>query len=114
MTNTTISIATDFSRHPIGRYRRLGPNSGERCRDDLIAPALRSDPEVVLTINLDGVATAYSSSFLEETFGGLVRVQGFSKAELARRLKFVTTKWDRDVLLIWKYIADAVPHSKAS
>lgn len=82
----TISIDTDFSPFPAGRYRNDGPNSGERFRDDLLAPALRMEETQVL---LDG-AVGFGSSFLEEAFGGLVRVARFTHSDLASRLKLVT------------------------
>ena len=82
-----ISIAKDFSRYPAGRSRRDGPFHAERFRDDMLVPALQGaaqqgDSVVVL---LDGVY-GYSSSFLEETFGGLVRRRLFDPAWLRRSL----------------------------
>ncbi len=68
-----IDIAKDFTRYPGGRYKKLGPFSGEEFRDDLLVPAINellSGEKVIL--KMDG-ALGYSSSFLEETFGGLVR-----------------------------------------
>lgn len=82
-----ISIARDFSRAPAGRHISDGPNSGEKFRDQLLVPALRKYNHVVL--DLDGTR-GMGSSFLEEAFGGLRRVAGFSGSELATKLKLVT------------------------
>lgn len=81
----TIDIAHDFSRFPGGRYRSDGPNSGERFRDDILEPALRSGDAITLV--LDGVR-GLPSSFLEEAFGGLVR-KSWSCSDLTSRLHFV-------------------------
>lgn len=97
----TIHVAEEFSKFPAGRHRIDGTFSGERFRQELLAPALRTTPPV--TVNLDG-AICYSSSFLEEAFGGLVRVYGFSAVELHKILKIVYTRDGSLVTEIWQYI----------
>src|SRR5436190_18282538 len=78
MADKTISIANDFSKYPAGRSRRDGEFSAERFREDLLIPALREAQEQGgrVIVVLDGVY-GYSSSFLEESFGGLVRRKAF-------------------------------------
>lgn len=96
-----ISIAKDFSSSPAARYRHEGPNSGQRFREEFLEPALREGGMV--EVDLDGVV-GYGSSFLEEAFGGLVRV-GFRFAELKHRLKIksgLQTYQNR----VWRYISD--------
>jgi STAS-like domain of unknown function (DUF4325) len=87
MADRHISIANDFSKYPAGRTRRDGSFSAEKFRDDILVPALQAVAEqgdhVVVT--LDGVY-GYSSSFLEETFGGLVRRRLFDPVWLRRCL----------------------------
>lgn len=61
---------SEFSKFPGPRFIKLGPNSGELFRNEVLIPALSKDSEV--EVNLDGVF-GYGSSFLEESFGGLVR-----------------------------------------
>jgi len=82
MDETVINIARDFSRAPAGRYVSDGPNSGERFRTEFLVPALAREGDIV--IELDGTR-AYGSSFLEEAFGGLVRL-GYAAADLPRRI----------------------------
>ena len=82
-----IIIPWDFSKYPGGRYRSDGPDSGERLRDDFLAPALARGETV--TVRLDG-ALGYGSGFLEEAFGGLVRECGFSNHELYNQLVLET------------------------
>ncbi len=77
----------DHAAAPGGRFKKDGPNSGEWFRDDILLPRLRhaagrDDP---LIVELDG-APGYGSSFLEEAFGGLVRLGVFTAPELRDRL----------------------------
>jgi hypothetical protein len=83
----TIKIATDFSRYPAGRYVIDGPYSGELFRTKFLAPAIERQDKVV--IDMDG-ARGYGSSFLEEAFGGLVRL-GFMKDMIKRKLEIHAT-----------------------
>jgi hypothetical protein len=99
-----LRIAKEFSNVPAGRFRRDGPKSGEIFREDVLAPLLRSEVDGVSVV-LDGVE-GYGSSFLEEAFGGLVRVNGFSFEELQKKLVIVAETPSfltyRDE--IWEYI----------
>jgi hypothetical protein len=83
----SISIAKDFSDVPAGRYLTDGDYTGEKFRDDFLVPALKKASKncpVVVDINdVEG----YSSSFLEEAFGGLVREHNFTKEYLKDNLK---------------------------
>lgn len=103
MNNTLISVAKQFSPTPAGRYRSDGPFPGEKFREDLLLPALRAD-EGPVTVDLDGTA-GFGSSFLEEAFGGLVRV-GFEPATLRRRLT-IHSSHPSYVTRVWSYIEHA-------
>src|SRR5690554_877039 len=100
-----INVATDYSRYPGGRYRELGKFSGEQFREDLLIPALRTADEV--RVILDGTV-GYGSSFLEESFGGLIRA-GFNQKELESKLKPVSEspEFATYVEEIWQYIHEA-------
>ncbi len=78
----TVRVASDFSRHPAGRFLSDGPYSGEAFRQRFLEPNLTKEDQIV--IELDG-ARGYGSSFLEEAFGGLVR-KGFSKDILKQKI----------------------------
>lgn len=81
-----ISIASDFSRFPGGRYVTDGPHSGEKFRDNVLIPAFSKNEKV--SVNLDGTR-GYGSSFLEEAFGGLVR-KGINVADINNKLEIIT------------------------
>lgn len=84
MTRKTINVLRDFSRYPGGRYKTDGNWSAERLRDSLIVPALLECDIVVL--EMDG-PLGYHSPFLEEVFGGLVRLLG---TDVLDRIEIVT------------------------
>lgn len=83
MNTVTINIERQFSRYPAGRYKKDGPYSGEKFREDFLIPRLKQ-PDTRVVVQLDG-ARGLASSFLEEAFGGLIRA-GFSDQELHDRL----------------------------
>lgn len=105
----TIKIADQYSPTPAGRHISDGPFSGEQFRDKFLVPALTraaetSDKVVVI---LDGAR--YLSSFLDEAFGGLVRVSGFTKDQLALLLEIQALDPSYEVYqnLAWCYISNA-------
>jgi hypothetical protein len=103
MANTIINVASQFSRFPAGRYVEDGPFTGAKFRNDLLLPALKQQDDV--TIELDGVV-GYGSSFLEEAFGGLVRLGMFTKEQLHEKLK-LESKYRTITQEIWGYIDSA-------
>lgn len=82
----TINIANEFSPFPAGRYISDGPFSGEKFRDGILLPALKANAKVCIIF--DG-AFGYGSSFLEEAFGGLVRL-GLDKEDVLKKLVFIS------------------------
>jgi hypothetical protein len=106
-----ISIASDYSTSPAGRTPADGPFNGQRFRDAVLVPALRSaiEQNATLVVDLDG-AFSYSSSFLEEAFGGLVRTGLFTAAEIRDRLELRSTDpiYASFVSDAKKYVADAL------
>ena len=89
MCNVSISIAKDFSEFPGGRLPADGPFNGTVFREEFLVPHLREGMYVV--VSFDGVA-GFGSSFLEEAFGGLVRINHFDKEWLDRHLELVTSE----------------------
>jgi hypothetical protein len=98
----TISLAK-VSPFPAGRTREDGPYSGEQVREDVLLPALKTGPVLVMLDHDAGLPV----SFLEEGFGGLIR-QGFSEHQLRELLHVQTPKpaLERYIPMIWAYIHD--------
>lgn len=86
-----INIAKDFSDAPGGRYIKEGPLSGELFREEILKPkyeeAIRNNE--ILQINFDG-SFGYSTSFLEEAFGGLVRE--LKKNDILNNIKIIANE----------------------
>lgn len=89
MNKKTIEIAKDFTPFPAGRYEKDGPYTGEGFRKRILVPALKQYDSV--EIILDGTI-GYGSSFLEETFGGLIREEGFSYEEINNKLILISKR----------------------
>lgn len=102
----TISIARNFSKYPAGRYEADGEFNGEKFRAECLVPHLNDGK--TLHVVFDGVA-GLGSSFLEEAFGGLVRVENMDKAFLDEHLHLSASEDELQdfVKLAKKYIADA-------
>ena len=108
MTNrVTLNFAEDFTDAPGGRDRESGPSSAEEFREEVLLPAYTRADELSceLLVDLDGIH-GMASSFAEEAFGGLVRVEGCDKGRVQALL---TLKSDEDPCLIEEingFIAD--------
>jgi hypothetical protein len=103
-----LKIASDFATAPGPRRRSEGRHSGEQFREELLAPQVREalKKREELTVDLDGTA-GYGTSFLEEAFGGLLRIDGFSIQELKSVLRLISNE-EPDLLdEIEEYISDA-------
>lgn len=108
MSTAVTNIGKTFSRFPAGRYEKDGPASGEEFRKNVLIPLLNSDVAVI-RIELDD-ALGYGSSFLEEAFGGLVRL-GWEAGVLLGRFDLVSD----DLSLIDEirgYIKEAAEHGR--
>lgn len=103
MSNKTICIAKDYSDTPAGRYISDGNFSGERFREEFLYPALKENE--LVEVDLDE-ALGYGSSFLEEAFGGLIRVDGLQLSEIKNKLKVISSR-SLYKNRIWKYLEDA-------
>lgn len=62
----------DYSEFPGPRKAITGPSSGEEFRETVLLKTIQSHPDDIIVVDLDGTA-GYGSSFLEESFGGLIR-----------------------------------------
>lgn len=84
-----INIAQDFSVALGGRWKRIGPKSGEEFYDDILLPAYEEAKcnNEKLIICLDGTK-GYPSSFLDQSFGELAREKGVQ--DVKKIIKFET------------------------
>ncbi|UTV87639.1 STAS-like domain-containing protein [Cobetia amphilecti] len=82
----TIALVKDFHRKPFGRYiAQYGERSGEFFRSNILVPALKESDYVHVT--LDGY-NKYGRSFIDESFGGLIREEGYTYDYLKEHLTY--------------------------
>ena len=108
-----ISIVENFSRTPGPRYISEGDFSGELFRTEILLPkvveAMTKNEDIL--VDLDK-ASGYGTSFLEESFGGLIRIDKIPYEFLVDHLKIKSEEDDIYVDEIWSYINNA--HKKES
>lgn len=93
MKRIELKIVSDFSRTPGVRYKSEGPFSGEEFRKEKLLPKCKEafSKNSKLIINLDGTA-GLGTSFLEESFGGLIREDSLDYFKLMQTLVFISTE----------------------
>lgn len=111
MSSNKVIYLKDFSLIPFGRYKSDGPDSGEEFRKEHLLNALNEFEKV--TVILDGIEVELSSSFLEETFGGLIRIEGLTLEKLRESLNIESAD-SYDVDRAWRYIKDASSRQQGS
>lgn len=101
----------DFSPFPGPRKETVGPNSGERFRDEVLYKAIIENPDEEICVILDGTA-GYGSSFLEESFGGLVRL-GVSENKMMEVVRNLVSREDPSLIEeIAEYVNEALEELK--
>lgn len=90
-----LKVSIDFAKAPGPRYEEEGLFSGEIFRKEILAPRLRKAIEIgeVLVVNLDGTA-GYGTSFLEESFGGLIREEKIEYSDIKKFLRIISEQED--------------------
>lgn len=104
-------VAKQYYPRPMGRSRKDGLHSGERFREEVLIPffnSLKQNPNQILVLDFNSVSTA-GSSYLEESFGGLIRINGYRKSDLNKHLKIVVDADLKELITdrIEKYIDEA-------
>lgn len=106
-----INIAKDYTRTPGGRHISEGAYSGEDFREKIlkkkVVEALANQNAV--TVILDG-GFGYAPSFLEESFGGLVRE--LQDSRLLAMIHIVSEEEPKLVDDIYNYMKDALEDKK--
>ena len=84
----TLTIATDNTEYPGGRYSSDGEGNATDFREKHLIPMLEKNEPFV--IDLNGIVS-YPVSFIDEAFGGLVRMKRYSAEQLLKLMKFHST-----------------------
>lgn len=93
MENIIYSIANEFTKTPGPRGKKEGKKSGEEFLEKVLLPKFREaiSKKIKLVIDLDGTY-GYPPSFLDESFGGLVKETGKTKKEIFETLEIQTIR----------------------
>lgn len=108
-----INIANDYSKTPGARYEIEGAYSGEKFRNEILLPKLRNaiKDNILLEVTLDGTA-GFGTSFLEEAFGGLIRIDKIDIAVIKKKVKFISDEYPDYIDEIYEYLEDAAENEK--
>lgn len=109
----TITISVDFSRIPGARFPEEGDYSGQEFRQKILAPKLKEaiDSNQRLRVILDGTA-GLGTSFLEESFGGLIRNDGFKYEIIMDKIELVSDEDPEYIDEINEYLKSAHDQEK--
>ena len=101
-------VALEFSKTPGPRYIKEGEFSGELFRKNILLPKLIEaiNKNEKLLIDLDGTA-GFGTSFLEESFGGLIRENNISYSKIIETIEFKSTEEEYLINDINHYLKDA-------
>lgn len=113
MNNLVLKVSSDFSRTPGVRYETEGEFSGEKFRKEFLLPKFKDAIKlgVKLEVVLDGTA-GLGTSFLEESFGGLIRDNDVDYSSLTNNLILVSKENPDYIEEIKEYIKDAYERKK--
>lgn len=113
MEKIKINIRRDFSPTPGPRYIHEGKFSGELFRKDILFPKVSEAVEknIPFEVNLDGTA-GYGTSFLEESFGGLIRIHNLSYEKILALMTLVSLEEDYLIDDVNEYLNDAYEEHK--
>ena len=109
----TITISVDFSRIPGARFPEEGDFSGKEFREKILAPKLKEaiDSNQKLRVILDGTA-GLGTSFLEESFGGLIRNDSFTYETRMDKIELVSDEDPEYIDEIYEYLKSAHAQEK--
>lgn len=104
----TISIAKDFSRIPGARFPEEGDYSGQEFRNNVLLPKLKHaiSAHEKLKVILDGTA-GLGTSFLEESFGGLIRIDNISYSDIMNTIVLISDEDEDYIEEINQYLSEA-------
>lgn len=108
MDKIEFKISKDYVPTPGPRYIKEGKWSGEKLRGELILPifekAIKNDQKIF--IDLDGTS-GYGTSFLEEVFGGLIRINKLKYDDIIKVLELKSEEEPYLIEDIYEYLEDA-------
>ena len=108
MENIKIKVLTEFSRTPSTRKIKEGNISGELFRQTILLPKFKAafTNGVKCIVDLDGTSGC-GTSFLEEAFGGLIRIEKIPYNDIKKCLEIISNEEPIYKTEIEQYLLDA-------
>ena len=88
MKEKIINIVEDFSEMPYGSTDEHGPANGTAFRKMLMDAMKEND---VVKVDYKGLVFLPGSTFLDEAFGALTRVEGYTQSYLNEHLQIINS-----------------------
>ncbi len=104
MKEKIINIVEDFSEMPYGSTDEHGPANGAAFRKMLMDAMKEND---VVKVDYKGLVFLPGSTFLDEAFGALTRVEGYTQSYLNEHLQIINSS-EYSKKLIKSEIAEGV------
>jgi len=103
-----IYVVKEFSDFTGVRYCSDAPYSGELFRKTLLLPRFQQavSEDKILIVNLDG-AFGYTCSFLDEAFGGLIRIHHCTLENVKKHLQIISDEEPHLIVEITRYLEEA-------
>jgi len=113
MESIEIRIARDFSPTPGPRYIQEGKNSGEKFRREVLFPKVQEAivGGINFIVDLDGT-DGFGTSFLEESFGGLIRHEGLKYEDIISKMTLISNEEEYLKDDVYEYLKDAYEESE--
>jgi|SRR5690606_12679240 len=113
MEKIKISVLKDFSATPGPRYIHEGKFSGELFRNEVLFPKVAEalEKNIPFEVNMDGTA-GYATSFLEESFGGLIRVNNLSYDKIVSLMTLISKEEEYLINDVHEYLKDAYEETR--
>lgn len=85
------NFAEEFTPYPGPREEKIGPNSGEKFRDEILQNFFNDEQPILM--NIDDTKISFGPSFLSESFGLFAKNNKLTLSEFSN---FVKIKTDTD------------------
>ncbi len=102
----TIRVAKDFSLMPSGRSYTDGSYTGEHFYDYLVHTMDSIPDDEKIIVNFDGILSA-GSSFLEQSFAGLIRKKNITKKQFPDKFIIEANDYPEIREKILRYVKEA-------
>jgi hypothetical protein len=103
-------FAKEFSPYPGPRNENIGPNSGEKFKNDILKKLYTEEQPILL--NIDGTKLSFGPSFLSESFGLFAKEITLEEFKKFLHVKNDTEKGKRFEKKMMEYVEREIENGK--